>query len=93
MSESNLLEKLRDMADPKRVGNHFHPLYGEAADEIENVHTKAWKYLQECGVQARRAISAEAERDALRAERDKLSLQVLTLTNERDEARALGRLA
>lgn len=30
---------------------------------------------------------------AMRAERDSLALQVLTLTNERDEARALGRLA
>lgn len=33
------------------------------------------------------------ERDRFRRERDALALQVLTLTNERDEARALGRMA
>lgn len=33
------------------------------------------------------------ERDHARAERDALAIQVLTLTAERDEARALGRLA
>ena len=32
---SALIERLRDMADHKRVGSHFNPLYGEAADRIE----------------------------------------------------------
>ena len=32
---SALMERLRDMADHKRVGSHFNPLYGEAADRIE----------------------------------------------------------
>lgn len=35
MSEPTLLDRLREMTDPKRVGNHFHPLYGEAADTID----------------------------------------------------------
>lgn len=79
MIEPRLIERLCDMADPKRVGSHFNPLYGDAADEIERLEAEAWKYLQECGTQARRA--------------DALALQVSILTNERDEARALGRSA
>ena len=34
---TDLVERLRDMTDPKRVGSHFHPLYGEAADRIEEL--------------------------------------------------------
>lgn len=32
-----LINHLRIMSDPKQVGSQFHPLYSEAADEIERL--------------------------------------------------------
>ena len=52
MSEPSLLERLHDMSDPKRVGSHFHPLYGEAADEIVRLQMtleRAVKLLKQNG--------------------------------------------
>ena len=43
---TDLVERLRDMADPKRVGSHFHPLYGEAAERIEELE-RALKELHQ----------------------------------------------
>lgn len=45
MSEITLIERLRDMANPERVGSHFHPLYGEAANEIERLRKGIQDYL------------------------------------------------
>jgi len=43
----DLVERLRNMADPKRVGSHFNPLYGDAADEIERLRDERdhWQAL------------------------------------------------
>jgi hypothetical protein len=43
-----MLERLRDMADPKQVGSHFHPLFGEAADEIVSLKEKLAQIAAVC---------------------------------------------
>jgi hypothetical protein len=46
-----LVARLREMADPQRVGSFFNPLYAEAADEIERLAEVARRDREYCAAQ------------------------------------------
>ncbi len=60
----------------------------EDADQLAEAFERADRYHAENDELFKRAVKAETELAAALRERDALALAVLTLTNERDDARA-----